>query len=166
MNKTQSIAMVSTIVLLIIAFSFTISFILTRSGENVPIGENVTLYFYRESADRGPDGNILYSPDAVLPVRRTLSDVSDEGILRALLQGTTESEEKEGYSSEFPLPGVQLVSAVRDGSVLTVTLLDPHLKTSGGSCRAGILRAQVEKTAFSILGVESVVIKPEELFQP
>jgi len=158
---------VSAIALLMIALAVTISFIRIRGDENVP-NEEVTLYFYRESADRDPDGNILCSPDAVLPVTRTLSDASAKGVLRALLQGTTESEGREGYSSEFPLQGVELVGVSRgDDGVLTITLLDTYFKTSGGSCRVGILRAQVEKTALSIPGVESVVIEPEEgLFQP
>ncbi|MFO7838376.1 MAG: hypothetical protein R6X08_02605 [Desulfosalsimonadaceae bacterium] len=38
--------------------------------------------------------------------------------------------------------------------------------TSGGSCRTGLLQAQIQKTAGQFAGVRRVQIRPETLFQP
>jgi hypothetical protein len=50
--------------------------------------------------------------------------------------------------------------------VLTLEFNDPENKTSGGSCRSGILWAQIKKTAEQFDDVEEVRFQPEELFQP
>lgn len=130
--------------------------------------ETVSLYFYDEEADTDETGNILCSSDAVLATERTIEDYSIERHFEALLSGPTAEEEAAGFSSEFPLDGLSLesISGPDSEGVLTVTLSDTENATTGGSCRVGILSAQLTKTGLSIPGVESVVILPEEILQP
>lgn len=71
-----------------------------------------------------------------------------------------------GYASEFPLAGVTLKGLHLDDRVLTVVLIDPNHRTSGGACRTGILRAQIENTALQLPQVREVRILPSEALQP
>jgi spore germination protein GerM len=130
--------------------------------------ETVTLYFYKVEEDTDEEGNILCSSDAVLPVERVIEDYTLEKHFEALLAGPNSTEEADGFSSEFPLEGLTLeaVEGPDSEGVLTLTLEDPEGATVGGSCRVGILSAQIIKTAETIDGVESVQILPEDLFQP
>jgi len=130
--------------------------------------EVVSLYFYVEEADTDSTGNVLCSADAVLATQRTIENYTIENHLGALLSGPTVEEEAAGFSSEFPLEGVSLesVSGPDSEGILTITLADTMNATTGGSCRVGILSAQLAKTGLSIPGVESVVILPEEILQP
>jgi hypothetical protein len=140
----------------------------TMISENGSDDKQVLLYFYREEDDLDNAGNVLCSAEAVVGTERIIEDYSIEKHIETLLLGPTAGEEANGFSSEFPLEGlsVSAVSGPDSDGVLTVTLEDTTNATTGGSCRVGILSAQVEKTALSIEGVESVVLLPEELFQP
>jgi hypothetical protein len=64
------------------------------------------------------------------------------------------------------LEGFALVSSELAGGTLMLTFDDPQNKTSGGSCRVSILRAQIEATAKQFPGVNEVRFVPAELFQP
>lgn len=138
--------------------------------EEAPQSEarTISLYFYDEEADTDSTGNILCSPEAVVATERTVENYSVKGHIEMLLQGPTSEETQSGLSSEFPLQGLSLeaVQGPNAEGVLTLTLNDPQSSTVGGSCRVGILAAQLIKTALSIEGVESVEMLPEDMFQP
>lgn len=129
----------------------------------------VKLFYYHEPSDRDAGGNVGCSPDAVLPVEReipvTMSPVKDT--IALLLKGNvTAAEKAQGFSTEFPNAGFSLSSANLKNGTLTLTFSDKNNFTTGGSCRVGILAAQVRKTAMQFPEVKEVVILPEELFQP
>lgn len=129
--------------------------------------QTVQLFFYDEAADTDETGNILCSSDSVLPVSRTINDYTIEKHIEAVLNGPNATEEDSGFSSEYPLDGFELEGAeLAEDGTLTLSFSDPNNSTTGGSCRVGLLYAQIVKTAESITGVESVVIEPETLFQP
>lgn len=100
-------------------------------------------------------------------VRRISDTETVKKSIEELLKGGLTSDEKTaGFTTEFPNAGFKLVSAVQVGGQLTLTFQDSNFFTSGGSCRVGILRAEIEKTAMQFEGITSVKILPEELFQP
>lgn len=111
----------------------------------------------------------MCSEKGVVPVSRTiaLTTTPIQDAVRTLLSsGLTEAERAGGLSSDFPLTGLALTGATLKDGVLTLSFIDPQLKTGGGSCRVGILRRQIEATARQFDGVRHVRIIPEELFQP
>lgn len=129
----------------------------------------IELYYYNQARDAELDPNIGCSRDAVLPVKRTvertITPVQDA--VKLLLEGKiTEEEKGMGFSTEFPLEGFYLKGADLEGGVLTLEFGDDSNKSGGGSCRVGILWAQIEKTASQFDGVSSVRFEPDTLFQP
>ncbi|MDP4020589.1 MAG: hypothetical protein Q8P58_00900, partial [Candidatus Adlerbacteria bacterium] len=98
----------------------------------------------------------------VVPANITLVEV-----IEILLKGELVQDElAQGIETEFPLEGLQLVSAEQVGSVFTLTFTDPQNQTSGGACRVGVLWLQIEATAKVFTGASTVRFMPEELFQP
>lgn len=138
------------------------------------VNENqlVSLYYYNPALDQDASGNIRCSEAGLVAVRRSIpAALEGEERIRAtielLLSNELTSEEiAQGLSSEFPLEGVALTDIALADGVLTLTFADPNLATSGGACRAGILWAQIERTAGQFVGVEQVRFAPEFLFQP
>jgi hypothetical protein len=129
----------------------------------------ILLYFYDPSKDVDASGNILCSAAGLVAVPRTVpaSDTQIADAVRLLLSGELSQEERaSGVETEFPLEGLALVSATLEEGTLTLVFNDPSGRTSGGSCRAGILWHQIEATAMQFPGVEEVRFEPEELFQP
>lgn len=129
----------------------------------------VSLYYYDASKDKDASGNIMCSRNGLVPVARTipttLTPVQDA--VKLLLKGSLTPEEKQkGITTEFPLSGVQLTGAAKNGSVVTLSFLDPNNTTSGGTCRAGILWFQIEATAKQFPGITSVKFSPDDIFQP
>lgn len=129
----------------------------------------VSLYYYDASKDTDASGNVMCTRKGLVPVARTipltLTPVQDA--VKLLLKGSLTNEEKQkGITTEFPLSGVALTGASQKTGVLTLSFTDPNNKTSGGSCRAGILWFQIEATAKQFPGITSVKFSPEELFQP
>ncbi|MBP6945224.1 GerMN domain-containing protein [Patescibacteria group bacterium] len=87
--------------------------------------------------------------------------------LRLLLKGElTAGERAKGITTEFPLSGLELQKGVITESAATLTFAGPQNKTTGGSCRAGILWAQIEATAKQFTGTTPVRFSPDSLFQP
>ncbi|MBI2483502.1 hypothetical protein HYV74_04995 [Candidatus Uhrbacteria bacterium] len=129
----------------------------------------VQLSFYRPSQDRDAQGNLACSRQGLSTVQRTIPRTITpiQDAVRLLLRGElTAAERAQGLTTEFPLPGVALEAAsLRDG-VLTLTFRDPERRTSGGSCRAGVLWFQIEATAKQFPEVREVRYQPEDLFQP
>jgi hypothetical protein len=131
--------------------------------------KEVKLYYYDQSLDKDVSGNILCSSKGLAAVKRmipaTLTPIQDT--IKLLIEGNlTDEERKQGITTEFPLAGLSLKGASQNGSRLTLDLIDPNNKTSGGSCRAGILWFQIEATAMQFPGVVSVRPLDLTLFQP
>lgn len=129
----------------------------------------VTLFYYNADDDVDPDGNITCSPQGIAGVTRTIAESEDpiQKTLSLLMYGVlTEAERSEGITTEFPLPGVDVTGMSLESGTLTLEIEDLNHRTSGGSCRSGILWYQVESTARQFSGVTTVEYTPEELFQP
>ena len=129
----------------------------------------ISLYYYDASKDMDASGNVMCSRKGLVPVTRTipLTITPVQDAVKLLLKGSLTNEEKQkGIATEFPLSGVLLIRASQKNGALTLSLADPNNKTSGGSCRAGILWFQIEATAKQFPGITSVTFKPEYLFQP
>ncbi len=129
----------------------------------------VQLYYYDANKDKDENGNILCSSKGLVAVSRqisaTLTPIQDT--IRLLLQGSlTATEKSQGVTTEYPLSGFSLANASLANNTLTLTFNDPQNRSGGGSCRSGILWAQIEATAKQFPGVSSVKFMPEELFQP
>ena len=129
----------------------------------------VKLYYYDSSRDQGPGGaqcskKGLVSLNRAIP--KTQTPLTDS--IKLLLQGEISAIEKSaGITTDFPLSGLTLDKAtINAQSLATLTFSDPQNKTSGGACRANILRLQIEETAKQFASVKSVNILPGTLFQP
>ena len=119
--------------------------------------------------DKDEQGNIRCSRTGLVQVSRqipvTITPIQDT--IRLLISGNLSQEEKaQGITTEYPLEGLSLTGASVENDVLTLAFDDPYNKTSGGSCRVGILWFQIEATAKQFSGVQQVRFEPEYLFQP
>lgn len=129
----------------------------------------INLYYYNKTKDQELDPSIGCSKDAVLPLEREIERTKTpiQGAIDLLLQGDIAAEEKQaGFSTEFPLEGFSLKGANLKNGFLILEFEDKENKTTGGSCRVGLLWAQIEKTAKQFTGVNSVSFQPDVLFQP
>ena len=134
-----------------------------------PQKSKINLYYYNKTKDQELDPSIGCSRDAVLPVEREVERTKTpiQDAINLLLQGgLTESEKQEGFFTEFPLAGFSLKGANLKNGALTLEFEDKNNKTTGGSCRVGLLWTQIEKTAKQFSGVNSVSFQPDILFQP
>lgn len=143
----------------------------TDTTKETPTQEqSVLLYVYSSAKDTDSEGNILCSEQGLVEIERTISTTDDtiiDDTIRLLLSGTlNDADTAQGLSTEFPLDGLTLESSTLTDGALSLTFADPMMKTSGGSCRVGILWKQIEKTAMQFDGVETVLFSPQELFQP
>lgn len=131
---------------------------------------SVSLFYYDSRLDKDVNGNILCSAKGLVSVTRTIpiTQTPLQDTLRLMLTGNiTAAEKSAGITTEFPLSKVSLVGATLPASgALTISLADPLNKTSGGACRAQVLRAQVEATAKQFSSVKSVTFSPATVFQP
>jgi hypothetical protein len=130
---------------------------------------SLNLYYYNQSKDKNAQGQVLCSDKGLVAVSRDVSSTNTpiQDAIRLLLLGNISPEERAaGITTEFPLEGFALKSANLSGGVLTLEFLDPKNKTSGGSCRTGILWEQIEATAKQFPEVTEVKFKPDTLFQP
>ncbi len=130
---------------------------------------DVQLFFYDQNKDTDDTGNILCSRQGLAGVDRriprTMTPIQDA--IRLLLNGgVTADEQQQGITTEFPLEEFELASANLRAGELTLAFDDPLSKTSGGSCRAGMLWMQIEATAKQFPEITSVRFTPETLFQP
>jgi spore germination protein GerM len=129
----------------------------------------INLYFYDENKDKDAEGNILCSSEGLVAVSRTILKTvtpMQDAIKLLLKEQPTDKEKAQGLSSFFPLNGVELVGANLSNGVLALEFSDPSHQTSGGSCKVSIMRSQIEKTAMQFDEVESIILKPDEAFQP
>ena len=129
----------------------------------------VKLYYYHPELDQDEEGNIACSRKGLTAVERTipLTETPIQDTIKLLLKGDlTEEEKARGIETEYPLAGLSLEGASLKDGVLTLAFSDPQNKTSGGSCRVGILWFQIEETAKQFPEVREVRFLPENLFQP
>jgi hypothetical protein len=128
----------------------------------------VKLFFYNEDHDQDLQGNTLCSAKGLVSFDRSVpfTNTPIQEAIKALLAGPIAQEKAQAPDTEFPLPGVSLTSASLSNGVLTLTFADPQNKTSGGSCRVSVLRAQIEATAKQFSGVQSVRFAPTGVFEP
>jgi len=128
----------------------------------VPYREVLLYYYNPENENCSREG--LIAVKRKIPVSKT--PIQDT--IKLLLEGNlTQEEINQGISTEYPLKGFYLsgVNFKEDGTLI-LEFNDSLNKTSGGSCRAGILWFQIEATAKQFEGVKKVEFLPEELFQP
>lgn len=128
---------------------------------------NIQLYY--PNTVRANQLDDACSSDSVIPVNRQISRTRTpiQDTLRLLLTGElTQNERSAGFTSEFPTAGFSLKGATLRNGVLTLEFTEVPGFTTGGACRVGILRSQIEKTALQFAGVERVEFKPATLFQP
>jgi hypothetical protein len=129
----------------------------------------IKLYYYNLNADKDESGNIKCSRDGLAVVEREIpiTQTPIQDTIKLLLLGELTNEERaQGVSTEYPLGGLSLKSALLKDGVLTLEFEDPNNKTVGGSCRVGILWFQIEATAKQFPEVQQVRFLPEEIFQP
>lgn len=168
--------MIAIVVVLVIALGLTVSWILSNDETQTTPTPTVTptpmrtvsLYYYSEAQDKDESGNVLCSKQGLIVLSRqipvTTTPIQDA--IRLLLKGELSDQERTWVTTEFPLPGFTLKGATLKDGVLTLEFSDPQNRTTGGSCRVGILWAQIEATAKQFPEVQSVRFIPEDLFQP
>lgn len=116
----------------------------------------------------GPNGSC--DTNSISYVWRSIihSDTPIQDTVRELIKGDIYiNERKAGFTSEFPNNNFKLLGAnfSSDGT-LTLFFNEVPGFTSGGSCRVGMLSAQIEKTAKQFPQVKKVLFVPETIFQP
>ncbi|MFW0871394.1 MAG: Gmad2 immunoglobulin-like domain-containing protein [Patescibacteria group bacterium] len=129
----------------------------------------VKLYYYNQELDTDETGNILCSRDGLVAVERMIPTTQTpiQDAIKLLLEGNlTAEEQEEGISTEYPLEGFALKGANLVDGTLSLEFDDPNGTTVGGSCRTGILWAQIDETAKQFEEVQNVEFIPEDLFQP
>ncbi|OGE86053.1 MAG: hypothetical protein A3J48_04010 [Candidatus Doudnabacteria bacterium RIFCSPHIGHO2_02_FULL_46_11] len=159
-------------IIILLAFLGGVAWLVSRDGRETKLANEtaaptrtIQLYYYNQTLDPGG----LCQSAAVQPVIRHVPITSTpiQDAVKLLLQGERSSDERaRGFTTEFPLEGVELAGANLENGFLTLEFKDPQNKTTGGSCRVSLLWAQIEKTALQFEEVEEVHFIPEELFQP
>jgi len=127
----------------------------------------VDLYYPNE--DKAEKIGDPCSPASLKPVdaKISVSPTPVKDTIQKLIQGgLSQVERGAGFTTEFPGEGFELTGAELNNGTLTLTFNDPNDFTSGGSCRAGLLRAQIEQTAKQFTEVDKVDFRPDTLFQP
>lgn len=134
-----------------------------------PEAQQVKLYYYDLANDQNATNDTQCSQTGLIGVSRPIERTSThlEETIRLLLAGqVTDTERANGVTTEFPLEGFELIVTTLEQGTLTLMFEDPFNKTSGGSCRVSILRAQIEQTAKQFPGVQRVIIMPPDILQP
>lgn len=131
--------------------------------------QHVKLYYYDLAHEQSVSNNTDCSKLGLRGVTRSIERIPRnlEQTIRLLIAGEmTDVERESGLSTEFPLEGFELVVATLEQGTLTLTFEDPYFKSSGGACRASILRAEIEQTALQFPTVQRVIIMPPDILQP
>lgn len=134
--------------------------------------KKVSLYYYNPEKDKDEKGNIKCSRDGLVSIEREIlaTKTPIQDTIKLLLKGKenlTQVDIARGITTEYPLEGFSLTEVnLKENGTLLLKFDDSFNKTSGGSCRVGILWFQIETTAKQFPGVKEVKFYPEELFQP
>lgn len=134
-----------------------------KSSENM---QTIKLYYYNEEHD--PNFDCI--TEAVISVEREIpiTNTPIQDTVKLLIEGKLTVEEKAaGFSTEFPHPDFELLGAnLTDDGILTLDFPEVFGFTSGGSCRVGILNAEIEKTVKQFSQVKEVKYTNIGIFQP
>ena len=134
---------------------------------SLPEAQQIKVYFYNSTLDTDKNGKSLCGKKGLVAVNRPISKTTNPvpSAIRLLLLGKVSPREKtQGLSTDFPLTGLTFVNSKLESGVLTITLSDPQKKTSASTCRASILKAEIEATAMQFPEVKSVKFSPSTLF--
>src|SRR5690606_29332951 len=102
---------------------------LTDNEGEKPQERKVNLYYYNPNLDTDDSGNILCSEQGIVAVERTInsSRTPIQDAINLLLEGRlTAEEESQDITTEFPLPGFELVGANLNNGLLTLEFSDPQ----------------------------------------
>lgn len=124
------------------------------------------LYYYDSSRDVDKNGEVRCSAEGLVPVERIIMDDNPvHASIRALMLGELTAAEREaGITTEYPLDGIRFSGTQRRGDTITVSFENPFQNTVSGSCRARILRAQLEETLKQFDGISEVRLEPQDIF--
>lgn len=134
--------------------------------------KEIQLFYYAPKNDQDAAGNVQCSRQGLIAVARTIdgggttTDQIERAVRLLLGPNLTSEERAQGIQTEFPLDGFVMKSLSFEEGVATITFADPGQRSSGGSCRAGVLWYQIEATVKQFPGVQEVKFSPEDLFQP
>lgn len=128
----------------------------------------IKLYYYDYEKDKCND----YAK-GIVPVERKVADSDDiettiKDTLNLWLQGELTAEENEGgLSREISSDDDVKVTDVTidEKGILTLTFSDPQHKTSGGSCHAGVLYAELEAIVWQFTEIKSFRVLPLGIFE-
>lgn len=177
-NKPTAIIILSTILIVGVALvvsprhspnTYDDTVATSSSSTSTPDTLSVNLFFYRPQSDMDENGELQCSSEGLAAVSREIeyTETPLPETLRLLLEGDLSlSERQAGITTEFPIDGLELVGVSVKDRVATVALDDPNQNTSGGACRAQVLRSQITNTALQFSDVSEVRFIPETLFQP
>ncbi len=141
-------------------------------GGPCPALKKILLYYYNSEKDKDKTGNIQCSRNGLVAIEKEIpvTKTPIQDTINLLLKGKgnlTSEEIAQGITTEYPLDGFSLKEAnLKQDGTLILKFNDSLSKTSGGSCRVGILWFQIEATAKQFSEVQEVRFLPEELFQP
>ncbi|MFH1188784.1 MAG: GerMN domain-containing protein [bacterium] len=135
------------------------------SEEKIVIPQHVLLYY--PNSKQNPTIDVC-SQKTLLPVTRTIDGHNPiQETMELLINGDITGEERDlGFQTEFPHEDFKLIDIKIQNETLTLTFTEIPGFTTGGSCRTGLLYAQIEKTALQFHEIKRVIIQPETLFQP
>ncbi len=133
------------------------------------VKDTYPLYYYSETTDKElNNGEIACDTRAVVSVsRKTNRTPSLKEIIEDLIQGNLTADERiAGLQTEFPNTDFKVLGATINNSKAHLVFTEVPGFTTGGSCRIGLLRAQIEKTALDYPGVDTVEILPVGVLEP
>jgi hypothetical protein len=127
----------------------------------------VKLYYPNQKlADEIKD---VCSPNSIGFVEREIPKTDNLVLdtINILIKGDLEiSERTNGFYTEFGRPDFKFRGIGFEKGILTLEFSEIPGFTSGGACRIGLLKAQIEKTAKQFPEVKSIKFLPEDLFNP
>ncbi len=109
------------------------------------------------------------SANSVTSVNRTVLKTATpiQDAIKLLIAGNiTATEKAQGFTTQFPNQDFRLLGATVKNGTLTLEFTEVPSFTTGGACKMTILSEQIIKTAQQFPGINTVVFKPADLFQP
>jgi len=138
--------------------------------KKIPLKEEKTrVKFYYPNQKLADEVKDVCSPDSIGFVEREIPKTDNIVLdtINILIKGDLEvSERTNGFYTEFARRDFKFRGIGFEKGILTLEFTEIPGFTSGGSCRVGLLRAQIEKTAKQFSEVKSIKFLPEDLFNP
>lgn len=129
----------------------------------------ITVKLFYQNVKRDEEMINACDPESVRPVERQIaaSKTPIQDTIKLLITGDLTYQEKaQGFTTEFPNKDFKLISTSLKGSTLSLQFTEVPGFTSGGSCRIKILTQEIIKTAKQFPDVKTVILLPEDNFQP